>query len=232
MNREGFVLKGADKFTNETKLSAQRKMPLLKSDRTTNVIYKINGISKEQAVKINSIETIDKIQKRIVKIRECGGKLSYFDIESRIFRNNLIMVDSKMPEILGCMLLDSYSENVNDCRALVDMTCEKNPIGYSDASIYQYKVKQFLFSCAAGLTPTNRWDGLYRNDIGFDIVNADGERISYNIYNRSIFEQYLFNNAFFQQSCMDECDCMKVYYEEGEMYIKLNFGSMSIKSTN
>ena len=215
-------MKEADIFADETELSESRKLMLLKSDRTTNIVYRVDGISKEQAIKINSIETVDKIQKRMVKIRECGGTLSYFNIESKIFRNNLIMVDSKMPEILGCMLLDSYSENVNDCRTLVDMTCEKNPIGYSDTSIYQYKVKQFLFSCAAGLTSTTYWDGLYRTDIGFDIVNADGERIAYNIYNRSIFEQYLFNNAFFQQSCMDECDCMKVYYEEGEMYIKLN----------
>ena len=215
-------MKEADIFADETELSESRKIMLLKSDRTTNIVYRVDGISKEQAIKINSIETVDKIQKRMVKIRECGGTLSYFNIESKIFRNNLIMVDSKMPEILGCMLLDSYSENVNDCRTLVDMTCEKNPIGYSDTSIYQYKVKQFLFSCAAGLTSTTYWDGLYRTDIGFDIVNADGERIAYNIYNRSIFEQYLFNNAFFQQSCMDECDCMIVYYEEGEMYIKLN----------
>lgn len=215
-------MKEADIFADETELSESRKIMLLKSDRTTNIVYRVDGISKEQAIKINSIETVDKIQKRMVKIRECGGTLSYFNIESKIFRNNLIMVDSKMPEILGCMLLDSYSENVNDCRTLVDMTCEKNPIGYSDTSIYQYKVKQFLFSCAAGLTSTTYWDGLYRTDIGFDIVNADGERIAYNIYNRSIFEQYLFNNAFFQQSCMDECDCMKVYYDEGEMYIKLN----------
>ena len=215
-------MKEADIFADETELSESRKIMLLKSDRTTNIVYRVDGISKEQAIKINSIETVDKIQKRMVKIRECGGMLSYFNIESKIFRNNLIMVDSKMPEILGCMLLDSYSENVNDCRTLVDMTCEKNPIGYSDTSIYQYKVKQFLFSCAAGLTSTTYWDGLYRTDIGFDIVNADGERIAYNIYNRSSFEQYLFNNAFFQQSCRDECDCMKVYYEEGEMYIKLN----------
>lgn len=215
-------MKEADTFAGETKLSASRKTMLLKSDRTTNIVYRVDGISKEQAVKINSIETVDKIQKRMVNISECGGKLSYFNIESRIFRNNLIMVDSKMPEILGCMLLDSYSENVNDCRTLVDMACEKDPIGYSDISIYQYKVKQFLFSCAAGLTSTRYWDGLYRKDIGFDIVNADGERIMYNIYNRSVFEQYMFNNTFFQQSCMDECDCMKVYYEEGEMYIKLN----------
>lgn len=195
-------MKEADIFADETELSESRKIMLLKSDRTTNIVYRVDGISKEQAIKINSIETVDKIQKRMVKIRECGGTLSYFNIESKIFRNNLIMVDSKMPEILGCMLLDSYSENVNDCRTLVDMTCEKNPIGYSDTSIYQYKVKQFLFSCAAGLTSTTYWDGLYRTDIGFDIVNADGERIAYNIYNRSIFEQYLFNNAFFQQSCM------------------------------
>ena len=215
-------MKEADIFADETELSESRKIMLLKSDRTTNVVYRVGGISKEQAVQISSIETVDKIHKRMVKISECGGKLSYFNIASRVFRNNLIMVDSKMPEILGCMLLDSYSENVNDCRTLVDMTCEKNPIGYSDTSLYQYKVKQFLFSCAAGLTSTTYWDGLYRTDIGFDIVNADGERIAYNIYNRSIFEQYLFNNAFFQQSCMDECDCMKVYYEEGEMYIKLN----------
>ena len=109
-------MKEADTFAGETKLSASRKTMLLKSDRTTNIVYRVEGISKEQAVKINSIETVDKIQKRMVKLRECGGKLSYFNIESRIFRNNLIMVDSKMPEILGCMLLDSYSENVNDCR--------------------------------------------------------------------------------------------------------------------
>lgn len=80
-------MKEADTFAGETKLSASRKTMLLKSDRTTNIVYRVEGISKEQAVKINSIETVDKIQKRMVKLRECGGKLSYFNIESRIFRN-------------------------------------------------------------------------------------------------------------------------------------------------
>lgn len=55
-------MKEADIFADETELSESRKIMLLKSDRTTNVVYRVGGISKEQAVQISSIETVDKMR--------------------------------------------------------------------------------------------------------------------------------------------------------------------------
>lgn len=72
---------------------------LLNAGKTTNFIYRVEGISSEQAKEINAIETRTKIQDRMAKIREYGGILSYVDMVHKGFKRNLIMVDSSMPEI-------------------------------------------------------------------------------------------------------------------------------------
>ena len=92
---------------------------LLNAGKTTNFIYKIDGLNCEQAKEINAIETRTKIQDRMEKIREYGGKISYADMSHKGFKRNLIMVDSSMPEILGNMLLYFYAEDIKDCNAVV-----------------------------------------------------------------------------------------------------------------
>ena len=156
------------------------------------------------------------------KIREYGGKISYADMSHKGFKRNLIMVDSSMPEILGNMLLYFYAEDIKDCKKLVAMAGERDPLEYGDAAMYEYKFKKFLCSCALGLKPAKPWDGLDEANGGYIIVKADGEVLAYHIYNRNFFEQYLLDNTICERASTGRHEYMSLYEEDGQMYVKLN----------
>lgn len=195
---------------------------LLNAGQTTNFIYRVEGISREQADEINAIDTRNKIQDRMTKIGEYGGTLKYAGMNHVGFKRNLIMVDSSMPEILGNMLLYYYSEDVKDCKRLVEIAGKRDPLGYNDAAMYEYKFKKFLCSCALGLKPAKPWDGLDEANGGYIIVKADGEVLAYHIYNRNFFEQYLLDNTIFERASTGRHGYMMLYEEDGLLYIKLN----------
>lgn len=195
---------------------------LMNAGTATNFIYKVTGISAQQAEEINAINTRTKIKDRISKIAELGGVLEYCGMNHDGFKRNLIMVDSSMPEIIGNMLLYFYTEDVKDCEKLVNMLAERDPLGYSDAIMYTYKFKKFLCSCALGMKPAKPWDGLDEANGGYIIVKADGEILAYHIYNRNFFEQYLLDNTVLERASTGRHEYMRLYEENGEMFIKMN----------
>ena len=195
---------------------------LLNAGKTTNFIYKVTGITSEQAREINAIDTPTKIKDRVKAIKEFGGSISYAGMEHPGFRRNLIMVDSSMPQIIGNMLLYYYEEDVKECDKLVELTGERDPLGYGDAMMYEYKFKKFLCSCALGMKPAKKWDGLDEANGGYIIVKADGEILAYHIYNRNFFEQYLLDNTILERASTSRHEYMSLYEEAGEMFIKLN----------
>lgn len=195
---------------------------LMNAGTTTNFIYKVSGITSEQAEEINAIDTRTKIKDRIAKIMELGGTIKYSGMNHDGFKRNLIMVDSSMPEIIGNMLLYFYTEDVKECDTLVGMLGERDPLGYGDAMMYIYKFKKFLCSCALGMKPAKAWDGLDEANGGYIIVKANGEILAYHIYNRNFFEQYLLDNTILERASTTRHDYMSLYEENGEMFIKMN----------
>lgn len=195
---------------------------LLNAGKTTNFIYKITDITSEQAEEINAINTKTKIKDRVKAIKDFGGCISYADMEHQGFKRNLIMVDSSMPQIIGNMLLYYYEEDVKECDKLVKLAGERDPLGYGDAMMYEYKFKKFLCSCALGMKPAKKWDGLDEANGGYIIVKADGEILAYHIYNRNFFEQYLLDNTILERASTSRHEYMSLYEEDGEMFIKFN----------
>lgn len=195
---------------------------LLNAGLTTNFIYKVTGISSSQAEMINGIETRTKIKDRITKIKEYGGKIEYVGLNHDGFKRNLIMIDSSMPKIIGNMLLYFYSEDIKECTKVVERIAESDPLEYGDITLYQYKFKKFLCSCALGMKPAKPWDGIDEANGGYIIVKANGEILAYHIYNRNFFEQYLLDNTIFEKASTSRHDYMYLYEENGEMYIKMN----------
>lgn len=195
---------------------------LLNAGKTTNFIYKITDITSEQAEEINAINTKTKIKDRVKAIKDFGGCISYADIEHQGFKRNLIMVDSSMPQIIGNMLLYYYEEDVKECDKLVKLAGERDPLGYGDAMMYEYKFKKFLCSCALGMKPAKKWDGLDEANGGYIIVKADGEILAYHIYNRNFFEQYLLDNTILERASTSRHEYMSLYEEDGEIFIKFN----------
>lgn len=195
---------------------------LLNAGKTTNFIYKVTGITREQAQEINAIDTSTKIKDRVKAIKEIGGSISYIGMEHRGFKRNLIMVDSSMPQIIGNMILYYYEEDIKECDKLVKLAGERDPIGYGDALMYEYKFKKFLCSCALGMKPAKKWDGLDEANGGYIIVKADGEILAYHIYNRNFFEQYLLDNTILERASTSRHEYMNLYEEDGELFIKFN----------
>lgn len=195
---------------------------LLNAGQTTNFIYKVTGITSKQAREINAIDTTTKIKDRIKAIKKLGGSISYAEMNHQGFKRNLIMVDSSMPQIIGNLLLYYYKEEVKECGELVKLIGERDPLGYGEAVMYEYKFKKFLCSCALGMKPAKNWDGLDEANGGYIIVKADGQILAYHIYNRNFFEQYLLDNTILERASTSRHDYMKLYEENGEMFIKLN----------
>lgn len=195
---------------------------LLNAGQTTNFIYKVTGITKQQADEINAIDTTTKIKDRMRAIKELGGYLNYADMNHQGFKRNLIMVDSSMPQIIGNILLYYYEEDIRECDKLVKLAGERDPLGYRDAMMYEYKFKKFLCSCALGMKPAKTWDGLDEANGGYIIVKADGEILAYHIYNRNFFEKYLLDNTILERASTGRHEYMKLYEKNGEMFIKLN----------
>lgn len=195
---------------------------LLNAGKTTNFIYKVIGLTQGQAKEINSIDTSSKIKDRMRAIKRLGGRICYVGMEHPGFRRNLIMVDSSMPQIISNILLYYYTEDIKECSKLVRLAGERDPLGYGDAMMYEYKFKKFLCSCALGMKPAKKWDGLDEANGGYIIVKENGEILAYHIYNRNFFEQYLLDNTILEKASTSRHEYMHLYEEEGEMYLKLN----------
>lgn len=213
-------------FRNEVGFSIKSEIgnppTLFNAGKATNFIYKVTGISHEQMEEINSIDGDTKIISRMSKIKEYGGKLFFESVSNPGFNRNLIMIDSMMPSLMGHMLQYYYEGAARDCKNLVDKLGEYDPLGYGETVIYSYKVKKFLCSCALGMKPAKKWDGIDEANGGYIIVKSDGEILAYHIYNRNMFEQYLLDNTFFERASTSRHDYMYLYEDNGNMYIKLN----------
>lgn len=195
---------------------------LVNAGKTTNFSYKVNGLTREQIEEINKIDTANKIKDRLAMIKEYGGSLEFFEVCNKTFRSNLIMIDSRLPEIIGEILLYYYMGSQKKCSDVVKEVSVLNPIGYESEKMYEYKVKKLLCSCALGMKPATLWDGYDEANGGYIIVKKDGEIVAYHIYNRNDFEDYLFNNTIFEKASTSRHDYLSIYENKDGFYINLN----------
>src|SRR5690606_31012839 len=135
---------------------------LLNAGKTTNFIFKIVGanVSKSDIEQINTIDSRSKIMDRIVQIHNAGGKFVFVKTERKIFSNNLVLIDSLLPEILSQIVLDFYSSEFSHLTDLVNKTADKNPLNFdieNEHKFYEYKIKRFLTDVALGMMPSKVW---------------------------------------------------------------------------
>lgn len=176
---------------------------LLNASQVTNFTYNISGgkLSDAEIKRINSISTQSKIQDRIKAIVKAGGQLVFKEIENPIFKNNLQLVDSFLPNILAEMILDYFSTERKGIKEITEEIAKNNPSGY-DLSyhhrFYEHKMKCLLTDVALGMMPAVVWTGEYEANGGYLVVKEDGDVLCYHFYNRNLFENYLYNNTRFE----------------------------------
>ena len=162
---------------------------------------------------------------RISRLFELAKDVQFCRIKDPTFRNNLVIIDSLMPQIYGEMVLKHYQDiaaGIYDCDRLVDYLISKNPMAYSDSQIYAYKFKKLLCASALGMTAGSRWDGRDSVNGGYIIIKRDGDVLCYHLYNRDFFEEYLFRRTRFDRPSANRYDYGYVYNDGGNNYIDLN----------
>lgn len=195
---------------------------LLNASGATNFIYEVKGISDVDMERINSIDTRTKILERINEIYNLGGSIEYKGTANDIFAMNLMLIDSRMEDIVAAMLLYSYRNNEIDCTELLKNIDDDNPLNFPREGFYSFKFKKLLSAIALGMKPSALWDGIDEANGGYIIVASNGDVLAYHLYNRNFFEQYLLDNTRLERASTSRHGYASIYKENDKYYIKLN----------
>lgn len=200
---------------------------LLNAGKTTNVIYRIKdpNISDNLISEINSINSRSKIKDRLERINEHSEGLEFVKMESSVFANNLILIDSLLPSIISQIVYHFYSSLNSKTVDLLRAVKTLNPVNFNTEfkhPFYSYKIKRFLTDIALGMMPSKVWTGILDSTGGYLVVKEDGEILCYHIYNRNEFEDYLLNNTKLDTASSSRHEFGEIYKENGQLYFKLN----------
>lgn len=204
---------------------------LLKAHKDANFIFKVCGLSDQEDV-ISKFNSERNLKSRIANILKSGGSFEFIDIEGDIFYNNLVLIDSLLPEILAEILVHYYSNGKVVLKDLVGVLEKENPLDFNQEhkhQFYSYKVKRFLTDVALGMMPGTVWTGEYDATGGYLVVKEDGDILCYHVYNRNDFENYLLNHTRLETASSSRHGFGEIYEEEGELFLKLNLQIRFIK---
>lgn len=199
---------------------------LLNASRQTNFRYRVVGdLSDGDIEEINSLMKKDAIavKERVARIKEKGCTLEYAGMDSDSFKDNLLVIDSRMPEILAAMLLARYDHDVADISELVQYLNKEDPLGFSGSrDYYRVKISRLLMESFAGMKPSEPWNGIEEVHGGYIVVTPDKQVLCFFMRNRNIFEDYLFNNVKLETSSAKRQGYASIEKEGDDLIFKLN----------
>jgi len=194
---------------------------LLNAGKTTNFVYRVDGLDPQHIEEINSINTSRKIKDRMVVISQ-HATLIFLSTDNSIFTDNLMMIDSQMPKIVAEMLIGYFCGIASSCEKLVEHVSNVDPLAVNNPNFYRHKTKDLLCAVALGMKPSSIWDGTDEASGGYIIVRPDGDVLAYHIYNRDAFKNYLLHNTKFEAGSSSRHGYGSLYEQDGEIRIKLN----------
>ena len=132
---------------------------LLNAGKTTNFIYQILNFKPtlKEIKSINNIDTKSKIKDRIQAIRNAGGQIKFTTPQQDIFKNNLVLIDSLLPNIIAEILQEFFTSSLSSVKEITENLNKVNPLNYDTQfahTFYDYKIKRFLTDVALGMTPS------------------------------------------------------------------------------
>ncbi|MDF3821189.1 HpaII family restriction endonuclease [Leptospira sp. 96542] len=196
----------------------------------TNFKFLLSGEINDKT--IQTVNETRKFYEKFEILRSLNIEAKFVEVKSSVFKNNLILIDSNLPEIIGNLVLQFYSSQDSTIAKLTETLTEKNPIRFdlnSGHDFYSHKIKRFLSDIALGFTPGKNWNGKYDANGGYLIVKNDGDIICYHIYDRTQFEDYMFNNTKLDTPSPNRHVFGNIYQENSNHYIDLNLQIRFIK---
>lgn len=175
---------------------------------------------------IAEINSIEDHLPRMKALVDKGLHLEYSDIEHQTFKNNLLFLDTCMPNFMAsCLICDSMPNSTSNIKDIVKIVAAQNPFGFTGdvVAFYEHKMKVLLIDAALGMTPAKEWKGHYDANGGYLVVKKDGDIVCYHFYDRNDVEDYLYNNTRFERGSRTRHEYGSLYRaDDGKVYIKLN----------
>ena len=195
----------------------------LESGEKTDFIYEVTGpMNSGIADAFNASSLSFKDRFALLTKHNCG--LRYAGMHNATFHDNLVLIDSFLPEIMGYALLQYYRDDLNNVAEAAEKMTMDNPMRYDltyGHPFYSYKFKKFLTACALGMTPCNVWNG--KPDIRglLRSVTEDYGVLRNYVFHRNEFEEFLLNSAQFETACNSQHGFGSIYQEAGKYCLKL-----------
>lgn len=206
--------------------------PLLDGGRTANVKYEQTGIrfSAPAVHKINWTEDEDsvvEVARRIMYIQSMGGVLKFSDVADKVFRSNVLMIDTNLPRIIASMLMTLHLDGVTKVDQLVGVLEEKNPLKMKDELVakhgfYGHKVRQLLLAAVWGMRPAKQYTGRASAVGGYIMVDGKGQMVLYTRADEQTFSDYLFTHTRLEKALPTDAKYGLLERENGAYYLKLN----------
>ena len=172
---------------------------LLNASSHTLFDYKITGLSESDKTRINSISGNRCVQKKVSEIEALhnsrGANILNGEIRSDIFKHNLTLLDDALPDVIANLIYNGYKHKKTRLGELLPFVIRDNIRNYQfedNETVYSQKIKRLLVASALGMKPGSIWNGQYDASGGYLVVLDSGDIISYHIYDKEDFEDYLF----------------------------------------
>ena len=207
---------------------------LLNASEATNVVYRVSGLTDEQAGAINAINSSNKIMDRCATIKKYATSIQYDQYSNKTFEENLEVVDSALPRILADLIKVHYFEQILSPKVgksghrlshAVELLSKTEPyISKPRKNFCEIKIKRFLRDCALGLMPSKEWNGVEDATGGYIVVLPDGQLVALYVYNNNVFEKYLYESTIFERASTSRHNYMHLVKDpsSNDYFLKLN----------
>lgn len=184
----------------------------------TNFLFEVEGISCEDVENINKQ---NKTKEIIRTIKAMGGCLNFLRCCKHVFAENLELVDTAAEQVLAALLSAHYFENCGTIAEATEYVMANNVLKLRNPGAYKTLIKRLLDTVALGMTPGTAWDGETDRTSGIIIVKSDGDVVTYHVYNRDAFKQYLYMQTKFERPSRKRHKYGYLFVEGGKVYMKL-----------
>jgi type II restriction enzyme len=124
------------------------------------------------------------------------------------FRDNLELLDSKMPAFIAEILLTYYARKLGKATSVkktVDYMCAINPLQVSNPKFwYPHKIKDFLEASAYGMVPTEPFNGERTAAGGLLLVEKNGDINCFRLDDKDKTRDYLVEHTYFETASRDK----------------------------
>ena len=188
---------------------------LLEASKDTNFKYELVGrqLSTEKVGEINEISGCSKIKKRVAAVKDASCMLDFIKVQNKTFSNNLILIDSVLPQVMASMLLKFYTGCLSKTSDLLACIEEDNILDFditNNHPYYAHKIKRLYFDLALGMIPKKVWCGDYNGKYRY-------------LDKKSQLENFLITNTKFEVERSSSLHNFGEIYSEGsKLYMNLN----------